>query len=366
MSMRLVSKTLMVVFAVAATGCGDDDVVPGGTDAGRDAGAAPTDSGPMACDACGVDAGPSDAGSTSDAGSGATITTVHPFDPSMFELPEGIVLTGGHALVGIAPTGNVVQVDADGTTTMFGNVPFVPMSSYALGLALDSMGRVYVGIGAVGAGAIPGIYRIPATGGTGVLFASDPMMQFPNGLDFDSTGNLYVADSNGHVFKISALGVVTNWSSDTALAAAATSPCGPRVTPFPIGANGIVVEATQVIVAHTDSAALLRIAINGDGTAGAVTPVVADCTNLLGIDGIGQEAPGSWLATMQGTNGIARVTMDGTVTVLHTGAPLDGPASVDIGMFGTSRQAVITNSAFVSVEMMMTAAPSLATLSPVM
>ena len=38
-----------------------------------------------------------------------------------------------------------------------------------------------------------GIYRVASTGGMATLFARDTMgrMNFPNGMDFDASGNLY-------------------------------------------------------------------------------------------------------------------------------------------------------------------------------
>jgi sugar lactone lactonase YvrE len=348
---------LAASLVLALSGCGDDDGVAPVDSGVRDTGPADTglreDTGPI------PDSGP-DGGPIPDAGSGTMVRIVANLNPAMFEFPEGIALApDGTVFVGIAGAGVVVRFTSTGTRTAFGMVPPPGgTDGFMTGLAVDATGNVYAAVASLNPASaiVPGIYRIPAAGGMGTLWASGTpagpgTMTFPNGLDFDAAGNLYVTDSNGKIFKIPAAGAIGTamlWSEDPLLAPAMgmMHACGMRMTPFPIGANGIVVEGDRVIVAHTEDAKLVSIAIEPDGTAGAATMIAMDCAALSGADGLAAEADGSWLAVMQGTNGLARITEDGTITVLYSGAPLRGPASIDYGTFGGTTQAVITNSSF--------------------
>src|SRR5207244_4152107 len=132
-------------------------------------------------------------------------------------------------------------------------------------------GTLYAAAATFGATFQAGLYRFPAGGGMATLFARDTMgrMNFPNGIDFDASGSFFVTDSgSGSVFKISSDGMtVTQWVTDATLRGGGTM-CGPGAG-FPIGANGIVVDATgmNVYVTNTDQATMVRIPIASGGMA---------------------------------------------------------------------------------------------------
>src|SRR5262249_55627446 len=119
----------------------------------------------------------------------------------------------------------------------------------------------------------------------------------------------------------------------------------PDLLPIPIGANGIVVTATDVWVTNTDHGALIRIPIDDDGAAGAATVVVSDCA-LAGADGMAQAADGSFVIALNVQDAIARVHQDGTYQTLAAGAPLDFPASVVVD----GDRTFVTAAAFVSAQ----------------
>jgi sugar lactone lactonase YvrE len=125
--------------------------------------------------------------------------------------------------------------------------------------------------------------------------------------------------------------------------------CGGTGAPFGIGANGIAHDASNRYVAVTDHGRIVRVPIRANGMAG--TPVVhaESCADLQGVDGIALEAGGTIVAVRNGpSNTMSRISADGrTVTPIHVGAPLDGPASVVIDAAATPRL-VIANSAFFS------------------
>jgi len=278
-----------------------------------------------------------------------TLQTVITTNPNAYELAEGLAVRNGKAYVGLVPTGTILEIDQQGNRTDYGHVPAGGNDGYTLGLAFDSAGALYVlqTLNVADAGApTPGVYKIPAGGGTVTSpFATDPGFAFPNGGAFDGKGNLLVADSAaGRIFSVTPQGAVSTWKQDAELAGSTT--CNAPL-PFPIGANGIVFTQSAVYASNTANGSIVKIAVDGSGNAGAVSVIVKDC-KWVGFDGIALDSDGTLLAAINGAPGkLARVAMDGTVTVLASAAPLDGPASVAFADdWKGARYALITNSAF--------------------
>ncbi|MEP7119698.1 MAG: SMP-30/gluconolactonase/LRE family protein [Byssovorax sp.] len=304
-----------------------------------------------------------DSSSASGTGGGATgtggampamLTWVTKLDPSKFELPEGLAMNaaGDTAYVSIAPTGQILQIKvSDGTVSPFGSVPQPPaMKGFALGVQTDKAGDFYVAVASFDPATYqPGIYKIPAAGGAATLFAKDAAMNFPNGMTFNAAGDLFVTDSiAGSIYKITSAGVVTKWLTDPLISGDTMAKC-PSGQPFPIGANGIVISGTDFYVTNTDKASMAKIAIKGDGTAGAVTDFVkTDCMAFGGPDGLSVDADGTFLVASNGINSITRVGTDGKVTLLAAktvAAPLDAPASTWITNAGKAGATLfVTNS----------------------
>lgn len=284
-----------------------------------------------------------------------TLAWVAQFDATKGELAEGLVVNkaGDTAYVGYAPTGKIVKITlADGKVSAFGTVPAPPpMNKGAVvGLALDATESLYVAVASFDVALYqPGIYKIPAAGGAGTMFASDPGMTLPNGLVFDATGNLFAADSaSGSIFKINAAGVATKWLTDPLLEGETPAKCAGG-SGLKIGANGIALSnaKTDFYVANSNKASVVKIAIMADGTAGAVTDFSkTDCLNLGGADGISVDADGSLLIAANGINAITRVGMDGKPTIVIDKGLLDSPASTWI----SNKTLFITNAAFTSAQ----------------
>ncbi len=289
----------------------------------------------------------------------AELKWVAKLDASKFQLPEGLAMNaaGDTAYVGLAPTGQVLQIKvADGTVSDFGTVPPPPTNKgFVLGVQTDKAGDFYVAVASFDATYQPGIYKIPAAGGAGVLFAKDAKMNFPNGLVFNAAGDLFVTDSGaGTIFKINNKGVVTTWLTDPLITGDIAAKC-PSGLGFPLGANGIVQSGTDFYVTNTDKASMAKIAIKGDGTAGAVTDFVAtDCTAFGGPDGLSVDADGTFLVASNGINSITRVGTDGKVSLVVAkapAAPLDSPASTWIVNAGKAGSTLfITNSGIATFQ----------------
>jgi sugar lactone lactonase YvrE len=288
----------------------------------------------------------------------AALAWVAKLDVSKFQLPEGLAMNaaGDTAYVGLAPTGQILKINiADGKVSDFGTVPPPPANKgFVLGVQTDKAGDFYVGVASFDPTYQPGIYKIPAAGGAGVLFAKDPGMNFPNGLVFNAAGDLFVTDSvSGSIFKVDTAGVVTKWVTDALLTGDKMAKCASAL-PFPLGANGIVISNGDFYVTNTDKASMVKVQIKGDGTAGTVTSFVAtDCTNFGGPDGLSVDTDGSFLVASNGINAITRVGTDGKVTLViakDVMAPLDSPASTWITTTKAGKDLFITNSGITTFQ----------------
>jgi sugar lactone lactonase YvrE len=344
-------------FSAFLGACGDDSSGSGGS--GGSGGDAATSSSKSS-----GSSGSSGSGSSTSSGGmvGPELKTINKtaFDATKGQLPEGLAVTsdGKTAYVGYAVSGEIVQVSLpSGTVSAFGTVPAstVMLGGLALGIAIDSAGDVYVGTAKVADPAyVPGVYKIAKAGGPATLFASDPAMTFANGLAFDAAGNLFVADSAaGTIFKITPDKTVTKWLESELLKGNATGTCKTGLG-FPIGANGIVMTATDVYVANTDQATLVRIPIAAGGAAG--TPVehaksdATTCLPLKGADGIALDKAGNILVAANAQNALLSVSKDGTKTTTLHAAGFDSPASVAFATVGGVDLALVTNAAFVSAQ----------------
>ena len=261
----------------------------------------------------------------------ATVDVLAAFDPAAGELPEGVATKDGFAYVGFAPLGEIVRVDLrTGKRTPFAKVPKpVPGKGFMTGLTFGPDGLLYAGLVSFDPSVQPGIYRIPAAGGQGALFAKDAHMVFPNGLAFDAAGALFVTDSAaGAVYKIAPSGAVSTWASSALLAGDQTA-CGGSGNPFPIGANGIAERRGAFFVTNTDKGSILRVDIKQDGTAGA--PAIAagpDCQALAGGDGLTVDASGRLVVAINRQNKVVRLAETGAIEVVAAEGAMDFPASV--------------------------------------
>ena len=267
-------------------------------------------------------------------------TVVASFDAAQGQLPEGIAYRDGAAYVGFARLGTLARVDpATGAVQSFGKLPgpASPTSGFVTGLAFDTQGSLYAALVTMSGDVKPGIYRVGKDGGDATLFAEHADMRFPNGLEFDASGRLWVTDSaKGAVFRVASDGAVALFSGD-ALLQGQQGYCGPSTDAgFPVGANGLALGPNVVYVTNSDKASLLEIAVNADGSAGAVRTIAGpNCEQLGGADGLVRAPSGSLFVAANRLNKIARVDTNGTIEVRASGAPLDFPASLVISSDNT-------------------------------
>jgi sugar lactone lactonase YvrE len=281
------------------------------------------------------------------------VTQVLAFDAAQGQFPEGLAVRGGEAYVGMAPTGQVLKVSASGAVAPYGRWPAIPKDGgYLTGLVFDAQGALYAGLASFSPQLRTGIYRLSAGAQEATLFASHPELAFPNGLDVDARGRLFVTDSStGTVFAFGPEGQGGPWATDASLRGDPAA-CGPAVIPFAIGANGVAVDGDSLVVVSSDQAALVRIPIQADGRAGAPQRVVGpDCGAFYGGDGMVRDPKdGSLWVAMNRANRVLRITPDQRLHAVEAEGVFDGPASLAIVEEGGRRWMYVTNFGFITAS----------------
>jgi len=158
----------------------------------------------------------------------------------------------------------------------------------------------------------------------------------PNALAQDRHRNLYVSDSfGGRIWKIAPDGTTTVWKQDVLLTTAGFPP---------FGANGVAFDRNEssLYVANTGDDRVLRIAVNADGSAGAVSVFA---TGIDGADGIQFDVRGNLFVCANQADEIAVISPAGARIATYRGtgtAALHFPASLVF----KGRDLFVTNLAF--------------------
>jgi sugar lactone lactonase YvrE len=252
------------------------------------------------------------------------------FDESKGELPEGLAIDKvGNMFVSIAPLAQLWRIPAGSLTPEpFGSVPgFTPGEGFGLlGLATDARGNVYACMSSMNPAA-NGVWRFDRKTGAERRLPGTEQIVLPNGLAFDSRGNLYVADSRlGAIWRIRPGGTAQLWLQDELLE-------GNGSIGLFIGANGIAYRHGSLFVTNTEKFDLLRIKVHRDGFPGEPA-VIANFEPGAAPDGLALDVHGGIYVALISASTIVKVSPGGAVEVVAAGDPLDWPSSVT---FGTGR-----------------------------
>jgi DNA-binding beta-propeller fold protein YncE len=176
-------------------------------------------------------------------------------------------------------------------------------------------------------------------------------MMLPNGLAFDEDGNLFVSDSmTGTIFMVLPNGDPMAWIQHDLLTGDRAA-CGSAAPDFDVDVNGIAFDdAGDLWAVNTHKATVIRIPVNGNGSAG--TPelrVAKNCEDLEGANGVAFDSKGNLYVVIFLNNKLVKVSDDNEVTLLDPGSLLNSPASLVFGPRGDGRETLfISNFAFVS------------------
>lgn len=255
------------------------------------------------------------------------VTVIATFDESAGQNPEGIALDRtGDVFVSVSPLGDLWKIPAGSTTPEpFGHLDgIVPGRDFGLlGLAVDVFGNVY-GAAQSADPAVDGVWRFDRTTGAATRLPGTGAIAIPNGLAFDTRGNLFVTDSAaGAIWRIPWGGSASIWLQDPALSGDGSLGLG-----VPLGANGIAIRNGRLTVTNTERHTIL--AIDGAKTIHVVTTLAGN------PDGVAMDVFGNAYVAINLENEIDRVSPGGSADEVASGDPLDFPSSV---AFGTARGA---------------------------
>ena len=245
------------------------------------------------------------------------------------EQPEGVAVDKrGDVYVSLAPLGQVWRIDRDGAERMLAQVVPAGAGNGVLGMAVDAPGNVYVAAATLNSAS--GVYKIARDGSFARLPGTEAIV-FPNGVTLDKEGNVYVTDTIlGAVWRVPAGGGPAElWFQSALLEGSGIFGFG-----FRLGANGIAYRQNAVVVGNTEGGRLVRVEIEPDGSAGAIS-VLAEGLPLLAVDGIAFDVHGNVWAAVIAQSTIVRVSPTGEVTTIATDADgLDWASSIAFGKNG--------------------------------
>ncbi|OQW93914.1 MAG: hypothetical protein BWK79_08640, partial [Beggiatoa sp. IS2] len=292
----------------------------------------------------------------------ASITVVAGMDETI-SMPRGVAVHSDGSLY-IADTGNsrIRKVDTNGTiTTVAGNGVASysgdsgPATSASLaspqGIAVDNSGNLYIAdtnnhrIRKVSTSGI--ITTVAGTGNWGYSGDSGPAISAslasPQGIAVDSSGNLYIADTNNHrIRKVDTGGTITTvagtnvagYNSDGILAINAYLASPEGVT---VGSGG------DLYIADTYNHRIRKVDTGGTITTVAGTGyansnndgIPATNAYLYHPQGIAVDTAGNLYIADTGNNRIRKVDTGGTITtVAITGISLSGPEGITVDSGG--------------------------------
>ncbi|MGH2445592.1 MAG: SMP-30/gluconolactonase/LRE family protein [Candidatus Limnocylindria bacterium] len=271
------------------------------------------------------------------AGSGVIVA----FDAAAGEFPEGIALDhSGDMYVSLAVTGEIRRIAEDGTQSTFHRFNPGTAGLGVLGLAATKRGTIYAAVPSNAPDA-HGVWAI-TSGGEATRLPGSAAMVFPNGIARDNHGTLYVTDSiSGAIWRIPHGGTAELWLADPLLAGTGALN-GPGA---PLGANGIALDRSRLLVANTDRKQVVEVPIDHAGAPGTPRVIHTFGGDLAFPDGIGADVAGNAYVLVAGENQLVRISRSGTTRVIadHDDG-LNIPTSLAFGTRGTAKRMLfVTN-----------------------
>ena len=279
--------------------------------------------------------------------------------------PEGIavdrqgniyVANRSHETGGVLPV--ILKIAKDGTDAEYARLPLTtdPDAEGLLGLAVNPQDVLYAAL--VSLDSNQGVWKVHQDGSVEHLSGSQDM-EFPNALDFDNRGYLYVTDSAvGSIWRFDQKGQGEVWVQHESL-----EPVENFTGGWLPGANGIAFYPPNLLyVANTSQGRIARIPINPDGSPGEPQIVAGlneqDFLMLFTVDDIAVDTQGVVHAVIPGylvtgSSPVVKVDPDTgeisrSVTEPDAIAQFDVPLSIAFGAGARDNQSVfVTNGALI-------------------
>ena len=256
------------------------------------------------------------------------VQTVVGFDPEMGQLSEGVaVAADGSVYASLSPLGQLVRVDiASGEFEIVGNIEGIAEGDFGLiGVTTGEFDpeNVYGAVFSSNPDAT-GVWRFDIAAGTAARLTGTEEIALANDVAFGEDGTLYISDSiAGAVWRLAPGSGPEPWIVDPLLAGT-----GEAGFPFPIGANGIDVHDGTVYVGVTETAQVVGVPINDDGSPG---PAETLAQYPAPIDGVEVAADGTIYTTHPIDNLVGKLVPGGEVEIIAEEADgLDAPSSVAV------------------------------------
>jgi len=199
-----------------------------------------------------------------------------------------------------------------------------------------------VGPAAVSAASGAGGPTLSIVAGTGRAGAPTPGpatasdLDVPNGIAFDSSGDVYLVDSGNNVVeKIAPTGTLSLFAGTGRSGAPTPGPAtasdlnGPGAIVFDSSGTGYIADSGNNVIEKVTPSGTLSI-FAGTGRAGAPTPGPATASDLDSVNQIALDDSGNLYITDSGNDVVEKVTPSGTLSILagtgRAGAPTPGPA----------------------------------------
>jgi sugar lactone lactonase YvrE len=282
--------------------------------------------------AVGLMAGSAVAVAAQEADRAVSVERLATFDHEAGQLSEGVaVAQNGDVYASLSPLGQLVRVTAGSDEPeVVGSLDGLAEGDFGLiGLAVGPDGAVYGGVFS-SVPELTGVWRFDVEGGDAERVAGTGEIGIANEPAFDDDGNMYVSDTiAGAVWRVPPGGEAEPWISHPLLEGTGEEGFG-----FPIGANGVEVHDGTVYVGVTETAQLVSVPINDDGSAGEAE-VFAQLPEP--IDGIDIDDEGNVYSTHPLANLVTVTSPAGEIAVIASvDDGLDGPTSVALGPDGTA------------------------------
>ncbi len=259
------------------------------------------------------------------AGAARTLVT---FDGAAGEFPEGVAAARiGDVYAGLSSLGRVVKIAANGEAEDFVQLDLGEGDFGLTGLAIDGNGLLYAAVNSSDP-ALHGVLSFGLADGKSTHLRGSEAIAMPNAIAFGDDGVMYVTNSiSGSVWRSEWVGFegwmpFEPWITDPLLAGTGELPF-----PFPVGANGIVVDDGVVYVGVTEQSHIVGIPVGREGEAGEAFVHLAPAG--VSIDGITITADGDFIVADPPANTVWRIGKDGVPVVAADASDgISGPTSV--------------------------------------
>ena len=248
----------------------------------------------------------------------------------------------GNLYLGLFFKGAILKITPTGDQSTLATFP---SGSETLGVRVGPDGDLYAAVASTDPKAGGSVWRVSPDGHVKHKIATIPAIPsdgdyppFPNGLVFDSHGNLFVSESfGGAIYRIDHHGGPARlWKQDALLlGTAGNTPCGTHFSGMPIGVNGLAFDSHGDLLAdNTTESVIVRIPVRPDGSAGTAGLFVPQDCRLWGADGMVADQWGNVYVAANAAENIVRVSPTGQLRVLasHAGGdPLFTPSDLTFG-----------------------------------